>query len=40
MIMGSQPNKSPEPTGVGAFFLPRRFPWFHVFSRPWLSFLR
>ena len=34
------PNKSPEPTGVGAGRYSRRFPLCHIAGRPWLSFFR
>ncbi len=32
------PNKSPEPTAVGAYLFTRRFPSCHVAVPPWLSF--
>ena len=32
------PNKSPEPTAVGAYHLSRRFQTCHVAVPPWLSF--
>ena len=38
--MTTMPNKSPEPTRVGAVSNPRRFGLFIVFSRGWLSFFR
>jgi hypothetical protein len=34
------PNKTPEPTAVGAVSNPKRFALFIVFSPPWLSFFR
>ena len=36
----SWPNKSPEPTPVGAYRLPRRFAPFYVTGPAWLSFFR
>src|ERR1035437_10290133 len=36
----AMPNKSPEPTGSGAFSCPRRFSFIHIISCRWLSFLR
>ena len=39
-IYDSWPNKSPEPTPVGAYRLSRRFPLCCVTGPAWLSFFR
>ena len=39
-IYDSWPNKSPEPTPVGAYHFTRRFPSYYVAGPAWLSFFR
>lgn len=34
------PNKSPEPTRIGAVSCPQGFQWFHIAGSGWLSFFR
>jgi hypothetical protein len=39
-FMTMTPNKSPEPTRIGAVSCPQGFQWFHITGSGWLSFFR